>query len=87
MYASCDRKEGRFTVLIADDENEYVIPTEYLEALLGAGVQSGDVLSISVEAGAEYGISSAKIDTDETERRRAAARARLERLLKRQKNQ
>lgn len=87
MYASCDRKEGRFTVLIDDDENEYVIPTEYLEAMLGSSVQSGDVLSITTEAGAEYGISSAHIDTEETERRHAAARARLERLLKRQKNQ
>ena len=87
MYASCDRKEGRFTVLIDDDENEYVIPTEYLEAMLGSSAQSGDVLSITTEAGAEYGISSAHIDTDETVRRRTAAKARLERLINRRKNQ
>lgn len=86
MYASCDRIENGIAVLAFDDGTVCNIPVERLTALVGVDISERDILKITADTSAEYGIKTAIFDPDERDRRLAAARERLRRLASKSKN-
>ena len=81
MWLAVDRVEENTVVLMDDDEITYHLSTQAYQALTHRAPAPNDVLQASVKDGQ---ILSAVCDDGETQRRLAAARARLERLINRQ---
>lgn len=81
MWLAVDRIEGDTVVLMDDDEVTYHLSAQAYIELTGCAPTESTVLQARVEDGR---ILSAACDGDETQRRLAAARARLDRLIHRQ---
>lgn len=82
IYAVCDRFEGDFAILIADNEKKYQISRSALEAMTRAEMHESDVILITTD---KDSIVNAHPDIEETKRRHAAAKERLNRLLTKNK--
>lgn len=78
MWLCIDRIEGDTVVLLADDKTLYRLPVAACHALTGRTPAESDILSATIEEGR---ITAAAYDEGETAARKAAARARLDRLL------
>ena len=78
MYLCVDRIEGNTVVLLDDEEKLYHMDVPAYVALVGKEPAESDVLTAEV---AEGSISAAAYDEAETQTRKAAARARLNRLF------
>ena len=78
MYLCVDRIEGNTVVLQDDEEKLYRVDVPTYVALVGREPVESDVLTAEV---AEGSIRSASYDEAETTARKAAARARLNRLF------
>ena len=78
MYLCVDRIEGNTVVLQDDEEKLYRVDVPTYVALVGREPVESDVLTAEM---AEGSICSASYNGTETEARKAAARARLNRLF------
>lgn len=78
MWLCIDRIEGNTVVLLDDQEKVYCLAADAYIALVGRKPAEGDVLTAETEGGS---IRSAAYDEGETLARKAAARARLNRLF------
>ena len=78
MYLCVDRIEGNTVVLLDDEEKLYHMDVPAYVALVGRKPAESDVLTAEV---AEGSIRAAAYDEVETQTRKAAARARLNRLF------
>ena len=78
VWLCVDRIEGNTVVLMDDEEKIYRLDSASYETLVGRTPAESDVLSAEVNDGR---ILAAAYDGEETERRKAAARARLHRLF------
>ena len=81
MWLCVDRIEGNTVVLLDDEEKIYRLDRATYTATVGKAPAESDVLSAEVEG---ERILSAAYDGGETEARKAAARARLNRLFGKQ---
>ena len=78
MWLCIDRIEGDTVVLLADDKTVYRLTVAACHSLTGRPPAESDVLSATVVEGR---ITAAAYDEEETNTRKAAARARLDRLF------
>ena len=78
MWLCVDRIEGNTVVLLDDEENTYRLDRAAYAALVGRDPAESEVLSARVGEGS---ILTASYDGAETASRKAAARARLNRLF------
>ena len=78
MWLCVDRIEGNTAVLLDDGERVYHLTVAAYIALVGRAPAESDVISAEVREGS---ILSASYDESETATRRAASRARLNRLF------
>ena len=74
-YLTVDRVEDGVVIMTDEKESIYRITTD----MLGLIPRDGDVLRVSVDA--DGMIQSAEVDTEATEERRAAMRAKLRSML------
>ena len=74
-YLTVDRVENGVVIMIDEKESIYRITTD----MLGLVPRDGDVLRVAVDA--DGMIQSAEVDTEATEERRAAMRAKLQSML------
>jgi len=74
-YLTVDRVEDGVVIMTDEKESIYRITTD----MLGLIPHDGDVLRVSVDA--DGMIQSAEVDTEATEERRAAMRAKLRSML------
>lgn len=79
MWLCVDRIEGTAVVLLDDEETVYRLSCADYTALTGRAPAESDILSAAVEG---KQILSAAYDEAETTARKAAARARLDRLFR-----
>lgn len=82
MWMSVDRVEGNKVVLIDENEKIYTMTMQDYLSMVGVSPQESHMLLCQVE---NDKITSAAYSSQETERRLASARARLERLIQRNK--
>lgn len=78
-YYAVDRLEGDVVVLVGDDRAAVDVARRQLPVV----VREGDLLSVRLDASGRPDWATAAQDPDERDRRLAEARARLERLRKR----
>lgn len=78
VWLCIDRIEGNTVVLLDDGEKIYRLDSASYETLVGRTPAESDVLTATVENGT---VLTARYDGEETERRKAAARERLNRLF------
>ncbi len=78
MWLCVDRLEGEWVVLTDEAEAIYRLSVADYTVLTGRKPRESDILSATVEAGR---ITAARVDDDETARRKEAARIRLDRLF------
>ena len=78
VWLCVDRIEGKTVVLLDDQEKTVCLDTAAYEALVGRAPAESDVLAAEV---AEGRVLTAAYDGAETDRRKTAARARLNRLF------
>lgn len=78
MWLCVDRIEGNTVVLMDDEEKIYHLDRPAYRVLVGREPAESDVLTAEV---AEGRICSASYDEEETQTRKAAAKARLNRLF------
>ena len=78
MWLCVDRIEANTVVLLDDEEAVYRLSTANYTRLTGKAPAESDILSATVE---ENQITAAAYDEAETTARKAAARARLDRLF------
>ena len=78
VWLCIDRIEGNTVVLLDDGDQVYHLNAAAYETLVGRAPAESDVLTATVENGT---VLTARYDGEETERRKAAARARLHRLF------
>ena len=71
-----DRFEGDTAILQNDDGADFNVEG----SIIDPASSEGSVLRVAIDDGGEPQWETALVDDDETERRRAAARARIERL-------
>lgn len=83
MWLCVDRIEGNTVVLLDDGEKTYTLAKADYVALTGRPPVESDVLTATVAGDA---ITAASVDETETAARKAAARARLDRLFGRKKS-
>ena len=78
MWLCVDRIEGNTVVLLDNGEQVYRLSAADYETLVGSTPAESDVLSVEMDDGR---ILAAAYDGVETERRKTAARERLNRLF------
>ena len=78
MWLCIDRIEGETVVLLDDEERVYRLTAAAYTAMVGRDPAESDVLKAEAEDGQ---IITAAYDPSETASRKAAARARLNRLF------
>lgn len=78
MWLCVDRIEGNTVVLLDDEERIYRMDRAVYVAMVGRAPAESDILSAEAEEGR---VLKAAYDPEETASRKAAARARLNRLF------
>lgn len=78
MWLCVDRIEGTTVVLLDDEETTYHLSATDYTRLTGKAPAESDILSATVK---DNHITAATYDETETATRKAAARARLDRLF------
>ena len=78
MWLCVDRTEGDTVVLLDDEERIYRLDRAAYVAMVGRAPAESDILSAEAEEGR---VLKAAYDPEETASRKAAARARLNRLF------
>ena len=78
MWVAVDRIEGNTVVLVSDEEKIFHVAVADYKTLTALSPQESHILQCEIRDGH---IISARYDPHETDRRLAAARARLQRLI------